>query len=94
MSKWPWPHSAVRITFSSPVSLARRASQLADAMARARLRCGDDPLRPSELDSSLEALHLSDRLRLDQSQLVDVGEQGDIPWYRRPPAWMRSGTKS
>ena len=33
MSKWPWPHRAVRITFSSPVSLHRLASSTTAASA-------------------------------------------------------------
>ncbi len=33
MSKWPWPQSAVRITFSSPVSAQRRASSMQAARA-------------------------------------------------------------
>ena len=81
MSKCPWPHNAVRITFCSPDSVQRLASSITEAQRVRRLRRRDDALSPGEGDRGREALPLLPGLRLEVVELVHVlDNSGDMPW--------------
>jgi hypothetical protein len=80
MSKWPWPHSAVRITFSSPDSVHRLASSMAAASAWVGSGAGMIPSDRAKATAAAKhsSCGLATASNMPSSYMCD--SSGDMPW--------------
>ena len=80
MSKCPWPHSAVRITFGSPDSVQRLASSITEASACVGSGAGMMPSARAKVIAAAKHSRCCLDSASNRPSSYMCESSGDMPW--------------